>query len=126
MGADWRLSLAVRAATLRIIDYREYDYTAEWRKREYFLLLGLAKQLNEELLAQKIQLSAAVISSNKYEVKDAKAYLDEFLEFYKKIAASKMPWLFTTAGNTGKIADRAFVDSADKLIQRYKELYGNR
>lgn len=126
MGADWRLSLAVRAATLRIIDYREYDYTAEWRKREYFLLVGLSKQLNEELLTQKIQVNAAVIASPKFDLKEPQEFLDDFLELYKKLAASKLPWVFTKEEQTGKITDRDFVNSTDRLIARYKEVYGTK
>lgn len=88
--------------------------------------MGLSRQLNEELLTQKIQVNAAVIASPKFDLKEPQQFLDDFMEIYKKLAASKLPWVFTTEEKSGKITDRDFVNSTDRLIARYKEVFGTK
>lgn len=126
MGSDRRISLAVRASAQGILDYSTYDYTAEWRKREELVFAGMYNLLTEEILRQKLLVDSSIISSKNYEAKDPKDFLARYYDLYNEYISTLMPWAYTKDNKTGKTASRAFVSSADKLIQRYKELFGNK
>lgn len=82
--------------------------------------------LTEEVMRQRLLIDSSIISSKNYEAKDPKEFLANYYERYNDYIRSLMPWVYTKDTKTGKTASRAFVSSADKLIQRYKELYGNK
>lgn len=126
MGSDRRISLAIRASAKGVIDYREYDYTAEWRRREDLIFHGLQLEIGEEILRQKLSLNSSIVSSKNYEAKDPQDFIAKYYELFNEYTAAVLPWVFVKEKSSGKTTSRAFVNGTDKLIQRYKELFGNK
>jgi hypothetical protein len=124
LAADRRISLALKASAKGIIDYRTYDYTAEWRKREELIFYGMGRELSEDIIKQRLALNGAIISSKNYEAKDPADFIARFYDIFNDYLTNVLPWVYTKEEKGKKPVSRAFVGSADKLVQRYKELFG--
>lgn len=86
----------------------------------------MSRDVEEEVIRQKLALNSAIISSKNYEAKDPKEFIGKYYELYNEFVMHSMPWLYTKDVKSGKTASRAFVSTADKLVARYKELFGNK
>ncbi len=83
-------------------------------------------EINEDILRQKLSLNAAIVSSKNYEAKDPQEFIAKYYDMFNDYTATVLPWVFVKEKTSGKTTSRAFVGSTDKLIQRYKELFGNK
>lgn len=86
----------------------------------------MSRDIDEEVIRQKLSLNAAIISSKNYEAKNPEEFIGKYYELYNEFVMHSVPWLYTKDTKSGKAASRAFVNSADKLVARYKELFGKK
>ncbi len=90
--------------------------------RESLLLRTLGNTLKEDLLSNRLVVHGAIISSSSYEPKDKTKFLEEFHDLYRRIARSKLSWLYSVDERSGKLLDKGLVTSANPLIDRYRQI----
>lgn len=79
----------LKAQVRRQIDYSTYDYSPEWRKKEYFLLLATFKEVTQEITNLNFNYYSALVSSgNKFK----NDILEKFYEKYRKLLDELAPW----------------------------------